>query len=143
MTTPALRAHNSTVREAQWPQDRGAVEDLVREYVSAVGVDISFQNVDEELRALPGRYARPLGCVLLACAETGPAGVVARRTIGPGVCEMKRLYVRPQFRGRGLARMLAEEVIGDARRAGRTRLHGRRPHFVSRSRISSGRSLLR
>ena len=84
------------------------MEDLVREYVSAVGVDISFQNVDEELGALPGRYARPLGCVLLACAETEPAGVVARRTIGPGVCEMKRLYVRPQFRGRGLARMLAK-----------------------------------
>ena len=58
MTTPALCAHDSTVREARWPQDRGAVEDLVREYVSAVGVDISFQNVDEELRALPGRYAR-------------------------------------------------------------------------------------
>lgn len=103
--------------EARWPQDRAVVEGLFREYVAALGVDVSFQNIDDELAALPGRYARPEGCVLIAWATGAAAGVVARRSLGPGLCEMKRLYVPPQFRGGGVARSLAERLIADARAA--------------------------
>jgi putative acetyltransferase len=71
---------------------------------------------------LPGKYARTDGCVLLAWSDREPAGVLARRTIGPGLAEMKRLYVRPAFRGLGIARGLASLVIADAWQAGISRI---------------------
>jgi ribosomal protein S18 acetylase RimI-like enzyme len=106
--------------EALWPQDRAIVEGLFREYLATLGVDVTFQKVDQELSALPGRYARPQGCVLIARIKGESAGVVACRPLSPGLCEMKRLFVRPPFRGRGIARMLAEALIADARAAGHT-----------------------
>jgi ribosomal protein S18 acetylase RimI-like enzyme len=106
------------VSEALWPDDRAVVEELFREYVAALGVDVSFQNVEEEFASLPGRYARPLGCVLIARAGSDAVGVVARRMLEPGLCEMKRLYIRPQFRGRGIAHKLTEAMIADAHGAG-------------------------
>jgi len=118
VTPRASREGAHAIREARWPYDRGVVEDLFREYVAALGVDVSFQNVEEEFASLPGKYARPSGCVLLAWNEREPAGIVARRTIGPGLAEMKRLYVRPAFRGLGIARDLATSVIADARQTG-------------------------
>jgi ribosomal protein S18 acetylase RimI-like enzyme len=104
--------------EARWPQDRAAVESLFGEYVSSLAEDISFQNVEGELAGLPGKYARPGGVVLIAWDGDSPAGAVAYRMFEPGICEMKRLYVRPAFRGRGLARDLANELIEDARARG-------------------------
>ncbi|MEZ5889304.1 MAG: hypothetical protein R3D52_02990 [Xanthobacteraceae bacterium] len=95
MTLRAGRDGAYAVREARWPYDRGVVEELFREYVAALGVDVSFQNVEEEFASLPGKYARPDGCVLLAWSESEPAGVLARRTIGPGLAEMKRLTSGP------------------------------------------------
>jgi ribosomal protein S18 acetylase RimI-like enzyme len=106
------------IAEARWPQDRDVVEALFREYVASLAEDISFQNVDAELSSLPGKYARPGGVVLLAWDGSDAAGAVAYRMVEPGVCEMKRLYVRPAFRGRDIGRELAEELIDDARRAG-------------------------
>ena len=106
------------ITEARWPDDRAAVEALFREYVGSLGEDISFQNVEDELAALPGKYARPCGVVLIAREGDAVAGGVAYRMFEPGVCEMKRLYVRPAFRGRGLARDLANELIDDARTRG-------------------------
>jgi len=106
------------ITEARWPDDRAAVEALFREYVGSLGEDISFQNVEDELAALPGKYARPGGVVLIAREGDAVAGGVAYRMFEPGVCEMKRLYVRPAFRGRGLARDLANELIDDARTRG-------------------------
>jgi len=103
---------------ARWPDDRATVEALFREYVSSLAEDISFQNVDDELAALPGKYARPAGVVLIAWDGAQAAGAIAYRMVEPGVCEMKRLYVRPAFRGRGLGRELAEELIEDARANG-------------------------
>ena len=105
------------IAEARWPDDRASVEALFREYVASLAEDISFQNVDEELGTLPGKYARPTGVVLIA-RDAEPAGAVAYRMVEPGVCEMKRLYVRPAFRGRGLARALADELIEHARAQG-------------------------
>lgn len=106
------------ITQARWPQDRATVEALLREYVASLAEDISFQNVDDELAALPGSYAPPTGVVLIARDGAEAAGAIARRMREPGVCEMKRLYVRPAFRGRGLARALADELIEHARAQG-------------------------
>jgi len=113
------------IAEARWPDDRETVEALFREYVASLAEDISFQNVDDELAGLPGKYARPGGVVLIAWDGEQPAGAVAYRMFEPGVCEMKRLYVRDAFRGGGIARELANELIDDARTRGfRTMLLG-------------------
>src|SRR4051794_4142976 len=106
------------IAEARWPDDRAAVEALFAEYVSSLTEDISFQNVDQELTTLPGKYARPGGVVLIALRGAQAAGAVAYRMFEPGVCEMKRLYVRPAYRGSGIARELAQELIDDARGQG-------------------------
>ena len=106
------------IAEARWPDDRATVEALFREYVASLAEDISFQNVDDELSGLPGKYARPGGMVLIAWDGCEAAGAVAYRMVEPGVCEMKRLYVRPAFRGRDLGRELANELIEDARGRG-------------------------
>ncbi len=106
------------ISEARWPEDRATVEALFREYMSSLAEDISFQNPDDELASLPGKYARPGGVVLIAWEGTEAAGAIACRMFEPGVCEMKRLYVRPAFRGRNLGRELANELIEDARGRG-------------------------
>ena len=106
------------IAEARWPDDRATVEALFREYVASLAEDISFQNVDEELGTLPGKYARPGGVVLIARDGADAAGAVGYRMVEPGVAEMKRLYVRPAFRGSGLGRELANELIEDARSRG-------------------------
>ena len=113
-----MRETSLVITEARWPDDRATVEALFREYVGSLTEDISFQNVDNELAGLPGKYARPGGVVLIAWDGTDAAGAVAYRMVEPGVCEMKRLYVRPAFRGRDIGRELANELIDDARSRG-------------------------
>src|SRR6476661_2748451 len=115
--SPMSKAH-FRITEARWPDDRAIVEMLFREYVTSLAEDISFQNVDDELAGLPGKYARPTGVVLIAREGDEAAGAIAYRMVEPGVCEMKRLYVRPAFRGSGLGRELANELIEDARERG-------------------------
>ena len=94
------------------------LRELFVEYAKAIAVDLCFQDFDRELRELPGRYAPPEGRLLLARDGTKAAGCVALRKIGEGICEMKRLYVRPAFRGKGLGRSLAGEVITAAKLIG-------------------------
>jgi len=106
------------ITEARWPDDRTTVEALFREYIASLTEDISFQNPDDELATLPGKYARPGGVVLIAWDGAKAAGAIAYRMLEPGVAEMKRLYVRPASRGSGLGRELANELIDDARARG-------------------------
>src|SRR5947199_8530885 len=106
------------ITQARWPDDCAIVEALFREYVASLTEDISFQNPDEELAGLPGKYARPGGVVLIAWNGAEAAGAIAYRMFEPGVAEMKRLYVRPAYRGSGLGRELATELIEEARARG-------------------------
>ena len=95
---------------------------LFEEYAAGVGISLCFQNFDRELKNLPGDYAPPDGRLLLATEDDQLAGCVAMRKLGPGVCEMKRLFVRPANRGTGLGRLLVETIIDEARKLGYTHM---------------------
>jgi ribosomal protein S18 acetylase RimI-like enzyme len=98
----------------------GTVATLFREYADALGIDLSYQQFEAELAALPGAYAPPSGALLIALSDAGETlGCVAvRPLVAPGSCEMKRLHTRPNARGFGIGRALAEAAIKAATRAG-------------------------
>lgn len=91
---------------------------MFREYADLLGVDLCFQGFQAELDALPGKYAPPGGTLLIAVHDGAPAGCVAVRDLEDRVCEMKRLFVRPEFRGFGLGRQLASAAITSSRELG-------------------------
>ncbi len=94
------------------------VRAIFKEYADWLGYDLCFQGFDRELAELPGDYAPPSGHLLLGVCDERIAGCVALRELSPGVCEMKRLYVRDAFRGRGIGKALATAVTDEARKIG-------------------------
>jgi carbonic anhydrase len=94
------------------------VRALVLEYAEALGLDLGFQDFEREMREFPGEYTPPEGCLLLATNGEESAGCAGLRPLEPGICEMKRLYVRPRYRGMGMGEQLARSVITEARSLG-------------------------
>jgi GNAT superfamily N-acetyltransferase len=94
------------------------VRELLREYAAALAFPLDFQGFDRELAELPGAYAPPEGALLVARADGAAAGCVALRPLDETTCELKRLYVRPAHRGRGIGRLLVASILEEARRRG-------------------------
>lgn len=110
------------IAQAVTDSDIEQARTLFVEYADSLGFDLSFQDFDEELRTLPGDYAHPKGCLLLATSQGQAAGCVALRPLEEKICEMKRLYVQPEFRGLGVGRALAEAIIRQASELGYSRM---------------------
>lgn len=106
------------IRWALIPGDLLAVRSLFQEYADSLDFELDFQDFREELDTLPGKYAPPLGSILVAKEKGETVGCVAVRPLGDGVCEMKRLYVKPAHRGKNLGRDLALAIIEEAKRLG-------------------------
>lgn len=117
-------ASGISIASARFPADGAVVRELFAEYADSLGIDLSFQGFVAELAQLPGKYAPPLGDILLARDAAGVVlGCVALRpTAMPATAEMKRLYLRPAARGQALGRRLAEAAIARAREAGHARV---------------------
>jgi putative acetyltransferase len=111
-----------TISQANTPADIDDARTLFKEYEADIGISLCFQNFDRELANLPGDYAPPDGRLFLAKDDDELAGCIALRKLAPGVCEMKRLFVRPAYRGTGLGRVLVERIIDEARRLGYTHM---------------------
>jgi putative acetyltransferase len=108
--------------QVESPAQVAQARELFQEYEKSLGVNLCFQNFEKELAGLPGHYAPPDGRLLLAEYEAQLAGCVALHKWETGICEMKRLYLRPAFRGKGLGRALAETIIAEAREIGYQRM---------------------
>jgi putative acetyltransferase len=104
--------------QAVTPEQIALSRALFEEYAGWLGIDLSFQGFAAELASLPGTYAPPRGRLLLALAGNKVSGCVALRPLGDGACEMKRLFVRPAFRGQGIGKLLAERIVEEARAIG-------------------------
>jgi GNAT superfamily N-acetyltransferase len=108
--------------QATTPSDIAQARELFEAYAAGLGISLCFQNFDQELANLPGDYAPPRGRLLLAREFDQLIGCVALRPCGPTKCEMKRLFVRPEYRDRGLGRVLVEAIIEEASKIGYTHM---------------------
>ena len=107
---------------ATTPDDIQNARQLFEEYAASLGFSLCFQNFDQELASLPGKYSAPSGCLLLAYSNEQLAGCIALRQLDTETCEMKRLFVRPDFRGARLGKVLVEAIIAEARTIGYKRM---------------------
>jgi putative acetyltransferase len=110
------------IRQALFPTEQDDVVSIFREYVTSPTANLDFQEYEAEFAGLPGQYAAPTGRLLLACENDTVLGCAALRRVDESTCEMKRVYVRPAARGKGLGRRLVEAVLSEAKLAGYSRL---------------------
>jgi putative acetyltransferase len=110
------------IAQAETADDYAAARVMLREYQASLGIDLSFQDFESEVRDLPGDYALPRGRLFLARHENALVGCVALRAAGATRCEMKRLFVRPGNRGLGVGKALVTRVLDEARAAGYTEI---------------------
>jgi len=114
-----MRTLSIEIAPVHTADDVNQLKVLFREYADSLGFDLCFQDFEEELRSLPGKYSPPDGTLLVAKQEDGEiSGCVALRPLSPEFCEMKRLYVRPIHRGRSIGRALARAIIAEAAKSG-------------------------
>lgn len=108
--------------EVQTPVEMEQIKELFREYYRFLarehGLDISYQGIEDELASLPGKYATPEGRLILAFEANQSVGCAALRPIDERICELKRMYVLPQYRGQDVGKMLAQRLIEEARQVG-------------------------
>ena len=121
MTAPS-KSRSGPAIAAVGPEDLEEVRSIFREYAQGLLASHCLAGFDDEVRGLPGAYAAPKGRLLVARVGRRAAGCVAVRPVRGAACEMKRLYVRPAFRGKGLGRALAERAIAEAKKAGYRRM---------------------
>lgn len=120
--SPPSEVKDFVLTQAASPIQITQARELFLEYAQSLGFSLCFQNFDNELAGLPGEYAPPEGRLLLADYDGQLAGCVALHKLDDTICEMKRLYLRPQFRGQGLGRVLADRIISEARNIGYERM---------------------
>src|SRR6266852_4147868 len=118
--SPVLK--NLTFAQAESRAQIAQARELFLEYAQSLGFSLCFQSFEQELAGLPGDYAPPSGRLLLARFQVQLAGCVALHRLEPEICEMKRLYLRPNFRGKGIGRALARTIIDEARDIGYARM---------------------
>jgi len=106
------------IRLAETEEEIGLAREIFREYEAWLGLDLCFQGFEDELKNLPGKYSSPAGRLYLAWVDRSVAGCIALRPLGPKICEMKRLFVRENFRGMQIGPLLIERVINDAKGIG-------------------------
>jgi putative acetyltransferase len=112
-----------SILQVENPEHLAIARQLIEEYAAWLEFKLCFQGFEDEMRSLPGKYAPPAGRLLLALWDGKPAGVIALRPLDePRLCEMKWLYVRPEFRGHHIGRLLAEHVIREAAEIGYSRM---------------------
>lgn len=107
-----------TINQAETEAEIASVRNIFREYETWLDLDLCFQNFEEELARLPGKYAPPDGRLYLANVGDEVAGCIALRPLASNICEMKRLFVREEFRGMHIGRLLIEKLIADAKEIG-------------------------
>jgi putative acetyltransferase len=112
-----------SILQVENPEHLAIARQLIEEYAAWLEFKLCFQGFEDEMRSMPGKYAPAAGRLLLALWDGKAAGVIALRPLEePGLCEMKRLYVRPEFRGHHIGRLLAEHVIREAAEIGYSRM---------------------
>lgn len=111
-----------TIAQASSPAEIASIRELFLEYAASLEISLCFQHFEEELASLPGKYAPPLGVLLLARDGTESVACGALRPLEQGVCEMKRLFIRPTWRRKGLGRLLGEKIIQAAAEIGYQRM---------------------
>jgi putative acetyltransferase len=122
MPTDNVDMTGLTIAAAASPGQIAQTRELFLEYAKSLGFSLCFQNFDTELAGLPGDYAPPEGRLLLTEWQGQLAGCGALHKLETDICEMKRLYLRPEFRGKGIGRTIAERLIAEAREIGYQRM---------------------